>query len=95
MRNPKPTYEDKCVICGQPYACTHEIFFGRKNREISQKHGFVVKLCYNHHQRNDKQYRGVHFNKDMDNAFKMMAQREFEETHTREEFRKLIGKSYL
>ena len=38
---------------------------------------------------------GVHFNRALDLALKVECQRKFEETHTREEFMKLIGKNYL
>lgn len=35
------------------------------------------------------------FNKEMDLELKRVYQKEYEKTHTREEFIKLIGKSYL
>ena len=40
---------------------------------------------------------GVHgkFGRDLDIKLKQDAQRKYEETHTREEFIKLIGKNYL
>ena len=38
---------------------------------------------------------GIHFNKELDTSVKQMAQEIFEETHTREEFREIFGKSYL
>lgn len=38
---------------------------------------------------------GVHFNIELDRALKKIYQSEFEKTHTREDFIKLIGKSYL
>ena len=38
---------------------------------------------------------GVHFNNDLDLRLKRECQEKFEETHTRQEFIKLIGKNYL
>lgn len=37
----------------------------------------------------------VHFNREMDSELKKLYQKEYEKYHTREEFIKLIGKSYL
>ena len=38
---------------------------------------------------------GVHFNMSLDRYMKRWAQKKYEETHTREEFLKLIGRNYL
>ena len=38
---------------------------------------------------------GIHFNKELDLRVKRMAQEVFEQTHTREEFRNIFGKSWL
>ena len=38
---------------------------------------------------------GVHNDAKLDLEIKQMAQREFEKTHTREEFMKIFGKNYL
>jgi hypothetical protein len=38
---------------------------------------------------------GIHFNKELDLAVKQMAQQVFEQTHTRDEWRKAFNKSYL
>lgn len=42
-----------------------------------------------------QQETSVHFNKEMDLELKRVYQKEYEKNHTREEFIKLIGKSYL
>lgn len=80
-----------CVICGAPHAHKHHIFFG-PYRKTADKYGYVVPLCYEHHIGNN----GIHFNREMDLAFKRRAQKDFEEKHgSREEFRQLFGRSYL
>lgn len=38
---------------------------------------------------------GIHFNKALDREVKQIAQREFEDSHTREEFMQIFGRNYL
>ena len=38
---------------------------------------------------------GIHFNKELDLKIKKLCQKKYEETHSREEFIKLIGKNYI
>lgn len=83
---------EHCVVCGSPYVQIHHIFFGTSNRKMSDKYGYVAPLCREHHTGNT----GVHFNKFLDLYLKQMAQTHFEaNTGTRNEFRKVFGKSYL
>lgn len=70
----------------------HHIYFGNPLRKISEVHGFWVWLRWDWH--NGADY-GVHFNHDLDLRLKRECQERFEEGHSREEFRRLIGKSYL
>jgi hypothetical protein len=70
----------------------HHIYPGTANRKISDKHGFTVYLCAKHHNMSDN---SVHFNREMDLNLKKACQLKFEQTHSREEFIKLIGRSYL
>lgn len=67
------------------------VYYGTANRRVSEANGFIVPLCRDHHTGND----GVHFNKRMDLFLKRKCQEEFEKTHTREDFLKLIGRNYL
>lgn len=81
-----------CIVCGRPRDEVHHVFFGTALRKISDKHGFVVPLCWEHHQGNT----GVHHNKVLAQKIKQYAQRKYEAAgHSRDEFRALIGKSYL
>lgn len=61
----------------------HEIY-GGSNRKRSIENGFVVPLCRKHHQ-----------DKTILNWLKRYAQLEYEETHSREEFIKIFGKSNI
>ena len=89
------TTENKCFICGcQGHLHTHHIFHGVSNRKNSEKYGLKVPLCYECHEGKN----GVHHNSnnnDADLYLKRIGQAKFEETHTRQEFISIFGKSYL
>lgn len=83
---------DFCIVCGRPRDHVHHVFFGTCNRNISDKHGFIVPLCWEHHEGNT----GVHNNQVLDQKLKQYAQRKYEALgHSRKEFRALFGKNYL
>lgn len=83
----------ECYVCRTTYDIhEHHIFFGTANRKQSEKYGLKVYLCGMDHNMSN---RGVHFNKELDLELKQLAQAKFEETHTREEFRAIFGKSWL
>ena len=71
----------------------HHIFGGTANRKKSEQHGLKVYLCNQkgHH----KGAAGPHMNRLVDLSLKGIGQREFEKNHTREEFIKEFGKSWL
>ena len=85
----------KCFLCGSERNLeNHHVFFGSK-RETSDKNGFVCYLCHDCHTGTNT---AVHCNygHDADLHLKQMAQQAYEDLgHTREQFRQLIGKSYL
>lgn len=87
--------EKVCYITGQTNNLhKHHIYFGAGMRQISEKHGFWVYLDgWLHNQSNE----GVHGKNghELDLMLKQHAQQKYEETHSREEFMKLIGKNYL
>ena len=78
---------EHCYICQSPFIAIHEIYGGR-NRKTSMQNGFCVPLCHKHHEY-------VTLNADGSNYFKQKCQKVFEETHSRDEFLELIGRSYL
>lgn len=85
--------ERECFITGATTGLhRHHIYFGNPNRKISEKNGFWVWLRQDWH--NGASY-GVHFNRSLDLELKRMCQQKFEETHTRQEFIRLIRKNYL
>lgn len=84
-----------CMLLESNYAYQivedHHIFFG-PNRRNSEIYGFKVNLCIRHHREGRE---AVHLNRENDLILKKMCQREYERTHTRQEFVQIIGKSYL
>ena len=89
LQNKKESY-----ISGNTYNLEeHHIFFGTANRKVSEKNGLKVWLTSEEH----RGTYGVHgkLGRDLDIRLKQDAQKKYEETHTREEFIKLIGKRYL
>ena len=82
---------ETCYICGRPACHHHHAFYGTANRRISDAWGFIVPLCWEHHEGPD----GVHMDRELDLRIKRRLQEKFEETHTRQEFMQLIGRNYL
>jgi hypothetical protein len=82
-----------CCVCGNPRTQAHHVFYGMKNRNVSDEHGFLVHLCLTHHVGTQ----GVHGRDGhaLDALLKRHVQAEYEQTHSREEFMALIGRSYL
>lgn len=97
MKRGKSILQDKkeCYITGRTDNLhPHHIFYGRGQRKISDKHGFWIWLTGEYHTQSTKL--GVHFdNVEMKEKLQRDCQTKFEETHSREEFMKLIGKNYL
>ena len=90
MRNPVPTINDRCRICGRPYASTHEVF-GGKNRQLSIIYGLQVRLCNDVHHLDVT----VHPKGELATSLKKEFQAKFEAEHSSEEFIKLFQKNYL
>lgn len=77
--------EGICEFCGNysKKLDPHEVY-GGSNRKRSIKHKFIKLIC-----------RECHSNENIINQLRTETQKEYEKNHTREEFIKLIGKSYI
>lgn len=91
--------DGSCYLCMmegnyRKYAIVHKhhIFSGTANRTISEAEGFICYLCPDHHEFSSA---AVHRNAENMIRLRRIAQREYEKTHTREEFMDLIGRNYL
>lgn len=89
--NPVPTFGARCEVCGNPYAETHEIFYGTGQRQLSIKYGIQALLCAEHH----RGANGPHHNRERDLELKRRGQRDFEQWHGHEKFMELFGRNYL
>jgi len=92
----KSILQDKkeSYISGATYGLEeHHIYFGSGKRKISEQNGFKVWITYEEH----RGTYGVHGKNGhkLDLKLKQECQKEYEKTHTRQEFINLIGKSYL
>lgn len=90
--------DGRCYLCmlldednGVKKTQEHHIF-GGPNRDHSEEAGLKVYLCLEHHTAGKF---AVHRCKDTRRLLERIAQREFEEDHTREEFMEIFGKNYL
>lgn len=83
----------ECLICGAMTGLhRHHIFYGTANRQKSEEYGCWCWLCAFHHNGGPE---SVHGNDRMNRQLKQRTQRKFEETHTREEFMEIFGRSWL
>lgn len=89
--NPVPTDQDRCMICNQPYAELHEIFYGPL-RQKSIKYKLQVRLCDKHHRNGSE---AVHRNREFDIKLKRLGQLDFEVIYGHDEFMKQFGRNYL
>lgn len=84
----------ECWFCGKTQGLeSHHILYGTANRKLSEKYGFKVWLCHEHHTGGKD---AVHMNIDRDLELKRTAQSYFEEHNgTREDFIRVFGRNYL
>lgn len=76
-----------CYLCGSKAVDIHEIFKG-SNRLTSIKNNFCIPLCRKCHTKTDNQIELLRY-------LQKECQKEYEKTHTREEFMKITGRNYL
>ena len=84
-----------CMLQGNnrtyPVVHEHHVYDG-PNRRISEENGFKCWLCLDHHLIGPE---AVHNNIDNMRILQRECQRIYEETHTRQQFRDLVGRNYL
>lgn len=85
---------EQCFLCGSKGQLeTHHIFFGNPGRQISEQHGFKIRLCPNCHRISSN---SPHQNRTTDLALKRICQKAYEnQGHSTEEFINLVGRNYL
>ena len=87
-------FHKQCLVCGSYGKLEkHHVLFGTPRRKYADEDGLWVWLCPEHH----RGTYGVHGKEghDLDLTLKRVAQRAYEETHTREEWLKRYRRNYL
>lgn len=82
----------ECYICKTTSNLERHHILGGPLRKISEREGFTVYLCHWHH---NEPPMGIHHNRKAMDALRAECQREYEKSHTREEWMRLIGRNYL
>lgn len=84
--------EKVCYLCGRQYGLElHHIFAGVANRRISDANGFVCWLCHDCHTGTE----GAQYDREKNQYLKQMAQMAYEQTHSHDEWMRLIRKNYI
>ena len=81
---------EHCFVCGRPFPQIHHMM-NKCHKAKAEKYGLILPLCANHHTGAE----GVHTKPERMLACRQMAQKKFEEEHTRDEWIKEFRKSYL
>lgn len=84
--------ERECYECQSTQWLEEHHIFGGSNRKKSEANGFKVYLCHQHH---NEPPDGVHHNREKRLKLQRACQERYEQTHSREEFMRLIGRNYL
>lgn len=94
--------EDTCHYCGLVGSMHKHHIFGASNRKWSEKYGLYIHLCPPHHNMSDL---GIHFNKEMMDAYHSLGQESFEQEYARShsvsneqaraEFMRIFGRNYI
>ena len=79
----------ECFVCKRDDTLTVHHLYAGSRRQRADREGLTVFLCPLCHERVQ------HHDAAADRILKQIGQRAFERTHTREEFIRLFGKSYL
>ena len=75
-------------MCSSPRVEKHHLICGTANRKLSDEDGLWIWLCRMHH-------REAHEEPSATLAYKRLGQIYYEQTHTRDEFIKRYGKSFI
>lgn len=93
------TQKGICYLCSnlygdykEQYTEEHHIMYGSGERAISEAEGLKVYLCLAHHRTGQQ---AVHNCEQTRILLCRIAQQEFEQTHTRDEWMRLFKRNYL
>ena len=84
-------WDRRCHLCGSYSNIEIHHVYGNAYRKKSTEYGMVTPLCASCH----RGPQGVHQDAEQNKRLKAGFQGKFEETHSRAEFRRIFGKSYI
>lgn len=87
--------ERVCYITSRTDHLHEHHIYGGANRKVSEANGFKVWLTYDMHNGNNPEAVHNNSNQGWDLKLKQDCQRKYEETHSRSDFMKLVGRNYL
>ena len=80
--------KETCFLCGKGGHLEEHHIFNGSNRKKSTKYNYIIDVCQTCH-------RQIHKDADLRKDLKAIYQKLFEEQSTRDDFRRIFGKSYL
>lgn len=93
------TRKGVCYLCSRlngdyrtKYTEEHHILYGGGRRIRAEGEGIKVYLCIPHHREGQQ---AVHANREIRELLCRTAQKEYERTHTHDEWMEIAGKNYL
>ncbi len=83
---------EMCYLCGTTQGLEHHHIFGASYKKKSEKYGFIIRLCSEHHRGSPF---GIHHNISFSRLVKSIAQEFYEENiGSREDWLKDFGRNY-
>ena len=86
-----PINNKSCFLCGTTEGLELHHIFNGPNRQLADEDDLTVWLCHYHH---NEPPSGVHYNRQLRDMFKALAQAKYEKSHTHKEFMARYGKNY-
>lgn len=83
---------DYCWWCGRYGTELHHVYYSVGNRQLADRMGLVVGLCYCHHRGSQGVHNG---NKELDLKLKQVGQKAFMEHYPQDDFLTVFGRNYL
>lgn len=81
-------YEKLCAVCNGPSDNMHHLIFGRGLRKLADEDGLVIPLCIRCHNE-------IHSSTAASKLSRICGQLAYEKTHSRQDFIKRYGRSYI
>ena len=95
MRRTKLPITEPCELCGYETQLAWHHVFGGANRKHSDRWGMIAKICPTCHDAVHKNIKMPFSDEKISDILKKTYQEKFEQEHSREEFMRIFGRSWL